>query len=233
MKINNEPISKYGATLLTFDIQAAQDETAVEWVDKAILPTSGDTTATFGSATAVLYFRGTTLDEIVRNIAQVLQQVKDEALLKVPGYRGEYVAYLVSSQIDKVQRSKTRRKLTLTFKGYLRGEKQHREFWGVTTAKLKRVGARPAPVILTISPEMDMDAFTVTGLTETPIVISNLTAAVTVTIDGRDGTAWENGVSKNADVDLWEPPALREPETTLEFSRADAKVTVEYLPVWL
>ena len=233
MKINNEPISKYGAKLLTFEIQAAQDATAVEWVDKAILPTPGDTTVTFGSATAVLYFRGTTLDEIIRNIAQVLERLKDETLLKVPGYRGEYVAYLTGSQIDKVQRSKTRRKLTLTFKGYLRGDKQRREFWGVTTAKLTRVGARPAPVILTISPEMDMDTFTVAGLTETPIVISNLSAVRAVTIDGRDGTAWEDGVSKNADVDLWEPPALREPETTLEFSRADAKVTVEYLPVWL
>lgn len=233
MKINKEPIGKYGATLLTFDIQAAQDAPAVEWIDKAILPTQGDTTVTFGTATAALYFRGANPDEIVRNISRLLGVLKDEALLKVPGYRGEYVAYLTGSQIDKVQRSKTRRKLTLTFKGYLRGDQQRREFHGVTTAQLKRVGARPAPVILTISPEMDMENFTVAGLTETPIVINNLTAAVSVTIDGRDGTAWENGVSKGADVDLWEPPALREPETTLEFSRADAKVTVEYFPIWL
>ena len=66
-----------------------------------------------------------------------------------------------------------------------------------------------------------------------PSAISNLSAAVSVTIDGRDGTAWERDVSKAADVDLWEPPALRDPVATLEFSDASPTVTVEYWPIWL
>lgn len=233
MRINNEPIEKYGATLLTWEIQAAQDEIAAEWIDRAVVPTMGTTTITFGTATAVLYFRGTDPGRIVQSMAEVLQLLASEALLKVPGYRGEYVAYLTTSQIEKVQRSKTRRKLTLNFKGYLRGNKQLRKYQGVTVATLKRVGARPTPVILTVTPQADMETFTVAGFTDDPITISNLSAGIPVTIDGRDGTAWERGVSKGADVDLWEPPALREPVATLEFSDAAPLVTVEYWPIWL
>lgn len=233
MRINNEPIAKYGATKLTFEIQPAQDETAVEWIDKAVVPTIGTTTVTFGTAKAVLYFRGPDRAKIIQNMAQLLSMLTSEALLKVPGYRGEYVGYLKSSNIDQVLRSKTRQKLTLEFRGYLRGEMQRQQFWGVTEAKLIRVGARPTPVILTISPEVDMDSFTVEGLTDDPITITNLSAAVSVTIDGRDGTVWERDVSKGTDVDLWEPPALRDPVAALKFSRSDAMVTVDYWPIWL
>lgn len=233
MRINNEPIEKYGAKKLTFEIQPAQDETAVEWIDKAVVPTQGTTTVTFGSAKAVLYFRGTDRGRIIQNMAQVLALLSSEALLKVPGYRGEYVAYLKSSNIDQVLRSKTRQKLTLEFRGYLRGDKQRRKYQGVTAAQLTRVGARPTPVILTITPQADMDSFTVAGFTDDPITITNLSAGVPVTIDGRDGTAWERGESKGADVDLWEAPALRKPVAALAFSDAAPTVTVEYWPIWL
>lgn len=233
MRINNEPIEKYGATLLTWEIQPAQDATAVEWIDKALVPTPGTTTITFGTAQAVLYFRGTDPGRIVQNVAEVLRLLTSEALLKVPGYRGEYVAYMTTSKIEKVQRSKIRRKLTLNFKGYLRGDKQLRKYQGVTAATLTRVGARPTPVILTVTPQTDMETFTVAGFTDDPITITNLSAGIPVTIDGRDGTAWERGVSKGADVDLWEPPALRDPVAALEFSDAAPTVTVEYWPIWL
>ena len=233
MRINNEPIEKYGATLLTWEMQPAQDATVVEWIDKALVPTPGTTTITFGTATAVLYFRGTDPGRIVQSIAELLRLLASEALLKVPGYRGEYVAYLTTSKIEKVQRSKTRRKMTLNFKGYLRGDKQLRKYQGVTTATLFRVGARPTPVILTVTPRTDMETFTVAGFTDDPITITNLSAGIPVTIDGRDGTAWERGVSKGADVDLWEPPALRDTVAALEFSDAAPAVTVEYWPIWL
>lgn len=233
MRINNEPIEKHGATLLTWEMQPAQDATAVEWLDRALAPTPGTTTITFGTAQAVLYFRGTDPGRIAQSIGEVLRPLASEALLKVPGYRGEYVAYLTDSKIEKVQRSKTRRKLTLNFKGYLRGDKQLRKYQGVTTATLTRVGARPTPVILTVTPLTDMETFTVAGFTDDPITITNLSAGIPVTIDGRDGTAWERGVSKGADVDLWEPPALRDPVAALEFSDAAPLVTVEYWPIWL
>lgn len=233
MRINNEPIAKYGATKLTFEIQPAQDATAVEWLNKAVVPILGTTTVTFGTATAVLYFRGTDRGRIVQSMAQVLALLTSEAILKVPGYRGEYVGYLKSSNIDQVLRSKTRQKLTLEFRGYLRGERQQQKYQGVTAATLKRVGTRATPVILTVTPQADMETFTVAGFTADPITITNLSAGVPVTIDGRDGTAWERGVSKGADVDLWEPPALRDPVAALEFSDTAPAVTVEYWPIWL
>lgn len=233
MRINNEPIAKYGATKLTFEIQPAQDAVAVEWIEKAVVPTMGATTVTFGTAKAVLYFRGPDRSKIIQNMAQLLALLTSEAVLKVPGYRGEYVGYLKSSNIEQVLRSKTRQKLTLEFRGYLRGNKQLWEYQGVKAATLIRVGARPTPVILTITPQVDMESFTVAGLTDDPITITNLSAGVPITIDGRDGTTWERGINKGADVDLWEPPALRDPVVPLEFSDAAPTVTVEYWPIWL
>lgn len=233
MRINGQSIERYGATLLTFEIQPAQDETNAEWIDKAVAPILGTTTVKFGTAKAVLYFRGTDPGRIAQSMAEVLALLADEALLTVPGYRGQYVAYLKTSNIEKVQRSKTRRKLTLNFKGYLRGDKQVRKYQGVTEAKLTRVGARPTPVIMTITPAADMDSFTIEGLNEDPITITKLSAGVPITIDGRDGTAWERGESKAVDVDLWEPPALRNQTAVLAFSDPGPAVTVEYWPVWL
>lgn len=233
MRINNEPIAKFGATKLTFEMQPAQDAVAVEWIDKAVAPTPGTTTITFGTAKAVLYFRGPDRSKIIQNMAQLLALLTSEAILKVPGIRGEYVGYLKTSNIAQVQRSKTRQKLTVEFQGYLRGEMQRQQFNGITEAKLKRVGARPTPVILTVTPQTDMETFTVAGFTDDKITITNLSAGIPVTIDGRDGTAWERGVSKGTDVDLWEPPALRDPVADLKFSHGDVKVTVDYWPIWL
>lgn len=233
MRINGQSIEKFGATLLTFELQPAQDEVTADWVAQGLAPIKGDTTVTFGTAKAVLYFRGTDPGRIVQSMAEVLALLEEEALLAVPGYRGQYVAFKTSSNIEKVQRSKTRRKLTLEFKGYLRGDKQVRKFQGVTEANLTRVGARPAPVILTITPAYDLDSYTIGGLTDDPITITNLSAGVPVTIDGRDATAWERDVSKAADVDMWEPPALRKQTAALTFSDAAPTVTVEYWPVWL
>lgn len=233
MRINNQNIEKFGATLLSFEIQAAQDAVTVDWVPKGLSPVKGDTTITFGTAKAVLYFRGTDPGRIVQSMAEVLEMLGTEALLTVPGYRGQYVAYLTTSSIEKVQRSKTRRKLTLNFKGYLRGDKQVREFRGAKTAKLTRVGARPTPVIVTITPAADMGSFTIGGLSDDPITVTNLSKGVPVTIDGRDATAWERGKSKAQDVDMWEPPALRQRTAELTFSSTAPTVTVEYWPVWL
>lgn len=233
MRINGQSIEKFGARLLTFELQPAQDEVAVDWVAKGLTPIKGDTTVTFGTAKAVLYFRGTDPGRIVQSVAEVLALLEKEAVLTVPGYRGQYVAFKTTSNIEKVQRSKTRRKLTLNFKGYLRGDKQVRKYQGAAEAKLNRVGARPTPVILTITPTSDMDSFTIGGLTDDPITITNLSAGIPVTIDGRDATAWERGVSKATDVDMWEPPALRKQTAVLTFSSAAPTVTVEYWPIWL
>ena len=148
MRINNEPIAKFGATKLTFEMQPAQDAVAVEWIDKAVAPTLGTTTATFGTAKAVLYFRGPDRSKIIQNMAQLLALLTSEAILKVPGIRGEYVGYLKASNIAQVQRSKTRQKLTLEFKGYLRGEKQRQQFHGVTDAQLY-INPVPSGLVLT------------------------------------------------------------------------------------
>lgn len=231
MTINGTNIEKFGAELLTVEMQPAQDKANVEWIDGAYTPTGSRTTRTFSTLEIVLLFRGTDQGRIIQAIGEVTQLLTDGAELALDGYRDKFRAWYTGSKVEKILRSKTRRKLTLSFQGYLHGDLVKKTFQGVMEAPVKRQGARPSPVTLTITPEEDVAEFTLDGLGE-QIKISNMTAGVPVVIDGRDGTAAQSGRSKAADVILWEPPTLTQRETTLRWSAA-AAVTVEYWPIWL
>ncbi len=232
MTINGINIEKFGAVQLTVDMQPPQDEANVEWIDGAVVPTDSRTTTTFSTLELVLLFRGSDPGRIVQAIGEVTQLLTAGAELELDGYRDKFRAWYKSSKIEKILRSKTRRKLTLNFQGYLHGELIKKTYRFVTQATVMREGARTTPVILTVLPANDLGEITVEGLTDDPIVISNLTAGVPVTIDGRDGTAEENGINKGRDVSMWEPPTLKTRETTVRWS-AEAAVTVEYWPIWL
>ena len=233
MTINGVNIEKYGARQMTVDIQPAQDAATVEWIDNALTPTEGTTTTTFSTLEVVLLVKGSDPGRITQSIAEIMQLLTSGAELSLDGYRDKYRAWYQTSKIEKIQRSKHHRKLTLTFQGYLHSDLVTKTYTGVTEATVKRLGARPTPVILTVTTEQDMDTFTVEGLTDDPITISNLMMGIPIIIDGRDGTAEENGENKGTDVSLWEPPALRSKTVALRFSSAAATVTIKYWPIWL
>ncbi len=90
---------------------------------------------------------------------------------------------------------------------------------------------------VTTRPTQNLEAFTIGGLTDDPIVVRDLTAGVEVVIDGRDGSSVERAgtsiANKAKDVDLWEPPALKQERTALSFSETAPKVTITYTPIWL
>lgn len=234
MKINGIDVEKFGAKQLTVNIQPAQDADGVEWIPGAAIPTPKKTTTTFATVEIVLLFRGSDPGRITRQIGDALHLLKatEGADLELRGYRDNFKGWYVSSTIGKFERNKTHRRLTVNMKGYLHGTTIRKTFTGTQSTTIRRAGARPAPVILTVTPETDLTEIEIAGLTEDPITINNLTAGVPVIIDGRDGTAQEAGESKAADVDMWEAPTLTGTDVTVTWSAA-AAVTLEYQPIWL
>ncbi len=236
MKINDINIEKYGAKQLTVDMQPAQDQADVEWINGAMLPTTGTSTKTFASLELTLLLHATGQDQLTRNIAELIAALAPGAELTLDGYRDRFVAWYVSSKITKVLRRKDYRKMTLKFKGYLAGNLIRNVYQGTQEAVIRRIGARPTPVQLTITPANTIPEIIVEGLTEDPIVISKLTADTSITIDGRTGMATEHRPGyrnpKSQDVDLWEPPGLHDKIAIIKWS-APAEVVVEYRPIWL
>lgn len=238
MRINGTEVAKHGAKQLTVEIQPPQDKAAAEWVQGALEPLAGEeTTHTFDEIKIGLIFRGPDPGTILRNIGHVLELLKKETVLDLDGYRDNFRAWYRGSEIKKVGRSKRVRLVDLEFVGYAVGKEVTKVFRGKRTAEIVREGSRATPVIVTILPTQNLEAFTIGGLTDDPIVVRDLTAGVEVVIDGRDGSSVERAgttiANKAKDVDLWEPPALKQERTALSFSETAPKVTITYTPIWL
>lgn len=102
----------------------------------------------------------------------------------------------------------------------------------ITTKTINVAGNTETPAIVEITPSIDIIDIVLTGLSDGPITIENLTGGKKVILNGEDGTAIVDGVNKFGDIDLWEFPRLKPGSNTITFNRSNVDINIRYKPRW-
>lgn len=233
MKVNSVDIRKYNAKQLTVDLQPPSIAINSEWVEGAPTPQEFKTQIQYGNLTLKMIFRGKGRNETMRSISEFLSLMTKRSKLQLDGYKGIYIADLVSENIEKTKVA-TRYILTLKFNGYMTDEEIVNEYHGKSEARFETLGTRDTPCIIEVIPKKDISEYVISGFGEYDIIIRNLENGKTVIIDGKKGIVTQEGKNKFADCDMWEFPVLeKKKENVICFSSDSCDIKIRYSPMWL
>lgn len=233
VKINGVNIKKYNAKLLTLEIQPPKLSNDKELPEGALLPIEFENQKIeLGHIKTSFYFRGKDRNELIRTMSKFLQNFSKSCELEFDRYKGKYKGYITGNDYDK-QKVKDRYILNLEFDGYFFDEEISIEFNRVREGKLRVEGTRETPCILEVTAHEDINGFSISGLTETQIIIETLESGETIIIDGFTGKITKNGLNVFSDVDLWEFPSVSAGECDVQFSDITCKAVIKYCPLWI
>lgn len=100
----------------------------------------------------------------------------------------------------------------------------------ITTKTINVPGNEETPVIVEITPSVSIIDIVLTGLSDEPMTIKNLTGGKKLIIDGEEGLVTVDGVSKFNDTDMWEFPRLKPGANTITVSRNNVDINIKYKP---
>lgn len=90
-------------------------------------------------------------------------------------------------------------------------------------------GTAPAPCKITIIPKVDFINLTITGLSETPITVSQIKTNDVLVIDGETRQVLVNDVDAFNRYDAWEFPKVQPGVNTVSITNASqATIQIEY-----
>lgn len=235
MLINGVPVKEYGAKQLTVDFSPSTQEQTYEWNAGARLPIMVDRRATFKTMTVLLKVTGSSRQEIVKRSSHLHRLAAGQAEYVLDGYKDwVFVGILKSEPTLKKTIDRNVYKMTLTVTGYMRdAREQEAEINRVARGYIFVEGTRDAPVMMEITPIVNLPEFGIYGVAERGIVIKNLTKDTPIYIDGITGLITENGQNKFNDVIMFEFPHLEPGEQLLTFSESVCNVKIRYFPMWL
>ena len=106
---------------------------------------------------------------------------------------------------------------------------------GQATFLIKNEGTAATPCRITFVPMNDAMLTEITGLTESPIKISNVMRGQRVSIDGINKTVEVNGTNAFSRYDGWEFPKLQPGDNTVRITNADDMnlIEVEFQPRYI
>lgn len=229
MLINNIDTMKYGATLLSVDIDNAEIVSDGEfWAENSLIPFEERQKARWGKATCEFLVEQANDDEAEKAISKLISISKSSELVfedRTLRYKG------ILESHDKEWISPGRYGLVLTWKTELSYEEEKSHTF-TTSATLTLSCATDTPAILEITPTSDTPQAVITGLGD-DITIKNLTEGQTVIIDGEKGLVTENEQNKWHDYDSWGFPKLKPGENLITVDNADLDITIKYKPRWI
>lgn len=230
MKINNIDIERFNAKQLKVDIQNSKIELTKEWLQKSLIPIEINSKISFKPIKVEVYFKGMDRDSILKNIGNLVLLLKNRSILKFDNYSNSYVCFLEDTEIVKTIR-KDRYKLNLSLQGFEIGNEVIETITnGVSSKTINGQSNTKVPVILEITPTIDMIDLRITGLSEDTLVIKNLKGNKTIVIDGIEGTVTQGGINKFDDTDMWEFPFLVPGSNLITLSKNTCNIKIKYNP---
>lgn len=239
MTINGTDIRKYGAVQLTVDTKAPAEGCGTEWAEGSPLPRRYRQNQTYGTLSISLLFRGEGRDDILRRAGELIALLRDESILVLDGYDGEFICYYTGgAEPEKVKGTRTRYTMKLTFNYYRRDSVRSALSVDGAPISIAGAGSRDTPATVEITAAAETHGFTISGFPGGDIVISELFAGEKLIIDGERGTATVDGVNAFGRVELWRFPIIEVGKRTLLTLTADGELTgvrvrVKYRPMLL
>ena len=229
MIVNSINILNLNMKLLTVDIQSREITNNCKWT-KAINPIFIKNDLGFKNIKLEILCKGLNRQAILNNISSLLCEFnKNESnLLVLNKYEHNFICSLINVSTNKTK-SKTRYTIDLELIGY--EESKTETFIKISDTDnhtINNNGTSITPCYLEIIPTFSYSNLTITGLSDDPIKINNITANKIITIDAYTNKITEDGVNKFNDVELFEFPRLNVGNNIVKISDDRATLTVKY-----
>lgn len=227
MLINNIDISVFGASVSNKLIQP----TTIE-IEKVRIKDSFkqiDSKKQFKKVSIKLLFEGENRDVINNNISNFMSKLINEVDIKFKNLSHFYHVFLVDHNVEDTNFDEWLY-LNIEFVGYEYSSQVVETMNRITTKTINVPGNTETPAIAEITPSVSIIDIVLTGLSDEPMTIKNLTGGKKLIIDGEEGFVTVDGANKFNDTDMWEFPRLKPGANTITVSRNNVDINIKYKP---
>ncbi|MEG0180774.1 MAG: hypothetical protein RR657_02700 [Peptostreptococcaceae bacterium] len=233
MLINNIDISKYNARVLDVHIQNSSISNLSNFdIKNKLLPLFLESKVSLNSITVTLLINSLDKKQYYLDKSNLLKNMIEPFEIYFKD-RDLKFRCILSTHMDQPSLRQIRGRFQLTFIGYNKENEVIETINRITSKNITVAGNSSVPVILEITPIIDMIDVTLTGLSEDPIVIKNLKGNKTIIIDGIEGTVTQDGINKFDDTDMWEFPFLVSGQNNISLNKDTCNITIKYNPRFL
>lgn len=235
MLINTvDPLVSFNAKLLEREIQTAQVITYKDWLRKALSPTIEAQEQNYIAIHLKYLVQCLDDNTALTYISNLIALIKDSTIkFEDIDY---YYDVLIKDKSTQRFSEGVQGKFELTVElesGYAYKSQIIETANRMASKTINIPGNINTPSIVEITPSINLINLVITGLSDDPITIKNLTAGNKVIIDGEAGTVLQGGANKFSDTDMWEFPKLTPGADTITFSQVNCDINIKYKPRWI
>ena len=217
-------VSEYGVIIVSRDIQNADVINYVDWLESSNLPNriKGEK-FTFASCKTFLLVEGNTETEVLDKISNILNLCKN-GYVKFTDLDWYFNFQLSDTSNKKIYSNAYQ--LTLTMQVNYKYKPDIAKTFAGSSYTIVNNGNRIAPCKVEITPLISLGQITVSGFTDTAVIIKNLVKGKTIVFN--DGTVTQDGQNKFNDVFMWEFPRLLPGNNSIAFDKDTVTIKVTY-----
>ncbi|MBS6509712.1 MAG: phage tail family protein [Paraclostridium bifermentans] len=230
MLINNIDISKYNARVLDVNIQNSSISNLSDSdMKNKLIPILLNSQVYLNNITVTLLINSLDKKQYYLDKSNLISIMLEPFDIYFKDRNLKFKCVLVN-QADQASLRQIRGRFQLTFIGY-NLENEITETFNKTTYKTIDVhGTSKIPIVMEITPSIDMTDLKINGVSDDPLVVKNLKANKKIIIDGIGGTVLQDGINKFEDTDMWEFPFLVPGKNNISASKDTCNITIKYNP---
>lgn len=233
MLINNIDISKYNARVLDVNIQNSSISNLSDLdIKKKLLPLFVKSKVALNNITVTLLINSLDKRQYYLDKSNLLSNMLESFDIYFKDRNLKFKCVLVN-QADQPSLRQIRGRFQLTFIGYNLENEVIESINRITSKTVDAFGNYKAPIIMEITPVIDIIDLKITGLSEDPLIVKNLKGTKTIIIDGINGTVTQDGINKFNDTDMWEFPFLVPGKNNITLSKDTCNITIKYNPRYI
>lgn len=233
MLINNIDISKYNARVLDVNIQNSSISNLSDFdIKNKLLPLFLKSKVALNNITVTLLINSLDKRQYYLDKSNLLSNMIDSFDIYFKDRNLKFKCVLVN-QADQPSLRQIRGRFQLTFIGYNLENEVIETINRITSKTIDAFGNYKVPIIMEITPVIDMIDLKITGLSEDPLIVKKLKGTKTIIIDGINGTITQDGINKFNDTDMWEFPFLVPGKNNITLSKDTCNITIKYNPRYL
>lgn len=226
MLINDVNISQYKAKLLERNISVASVDNKNVWNTNFLMPVECMYKYSYKVIRLKFDIKADDSSELELIKSKLIKSL-EKATIKFDDINYSFIGYY--SEIPTIERiSKNNDTLELNFYCYMCNAETFIKISDTDNHTINNNGTSITPCYLEIIPTFSYSSLTITGLSDDPIKINNITANKKIIIDGYTNKIAEDGVNKFNDVELFEFPRLTPGNNTIKISDDRATLTVKW-----
>lgn len=229
MIINGKNINVFNATLVDRELTNHEVMNINNWLDGASSPVFLREYTRYKDVSLSLIFIGTNEQEIIGNIDKFVVELKNSTI-KFDNLDFFFDTHL-EGQIDMRKLNSHTYEVAaklLAHRTYL-AEVSY-EFNRTVNATLTLEGTLETPVKIIIQPTAAIPSYTISGLSEDPIILKNLELGHTYTIDSYTTRYLKAGANDIGNYDSFEFPKGQPGANNIQFSSTAANVMIKAFP---